>query len=203
VDPHEVMELLCKDKQLNISHRYLKPGFAFGGSCLPKDFRALVYMAKQSDVDIPMLSGIIPSNIIHIEHAVQTILDANKKNVGMVGLSFKSGTDDLRESPLVEIAERLIGKGYNLKIYDPEVNMSRLMGANRRYIEESIPHIASLMSDSLEDVVVDSEVIVIGLQDSEIIEGLESLTNEDQFILDLVTVPNRMNIKGEYHGVCW
>ena len=136
VDPHAVMALLCDDKQLNISPAYLRPGFAFGGSCLPKDLRALCYLAGRQDVSTPMLSAIADSNRMHLEHAVELVLATGARSVGMLGLSFKSGTDDLRESPLVVMAERFIGKGLAVQIYDPHVNLSRLVGANRRYIED-------------------------------------------------------------------
>src|SRR5687767_5413119 len=139
VDPHEVMKLLCMDRQLNISSAYLRPGFAFGGSCLPKDLKALLYAAKSRDVELPMLANVLPSNAAHIEHAIDTVLASGKRSVGMIGLSFKAGTDDLRESPFVLMAERFIGKGLNLCIFDPEVHVSRLIGANRRFIEETIP----------------------------------------------------------------
>src|SRR5262249_17755370 len=131
VDPHDVMQLVCMDRQLNISSAYLRPGFAFGGSCLPKDLKALLYLAKSSDIELPMLSNILPSNAAHIEHAIEQVLASGRRSIGMIGLSFKAGTDDLRESPLVIMAERFIGKGLHLSIYDPKVNVARLIGANR------------------------------------------------------------------------
>jgi GDP-mannose 6-dehydrogenase len=151
VDPHAVMDLVCRDRNLNISSAYLKPGFAFGGSCLPKDLKALLYMSKNEDVAVPMLANILGSNQLHIERAVELVLRTQKKAVGLLGLSFKSDTDDLRESPLVAMAERLLGKGCKLRIYDPQVQVSRLVGANRQYIEETIPHLASLMCERFED----------------------------------------------------
>jgi len=203
VNPHEVMNLFCQDKHLNISPAYLKPGFAFGGSCLPKDLKALLYQAKTKDVVLPMLSNVLPSNSIHIEHAINMVLSFEKRSVGMLGLSFKSGTDDLRDSPLVVMAEYLIGKGKNLKIFDPEVNLSRVTGANRRYIETTIPHIESLMSDRCEDVIKGSEVIVVGLPDKRITETLYSQCRKDQIILDLTGVADRSKISGKYYGLCW
>lgn len=203
VDSQEVMRLICMDKQLNISPAYLRPGFAFGGSCLPKDVRALNNLAKRNDVQIPMLAGLMPSNRIHVEHAIDMVLQSKKRKVGMIGLSFKSGTDDLRESPLVTIAEAFIGKGLDLAIYDPEVSIARLVGANKRYIEESIPHISNLMQTSAPDVIENAEVLIIGLGDKDLLETVRTLARPDQIILDLVNMPDRESLQGEYHGICW
>ncbi len=200
---HNVMELVCKDTQLNISPAYMKPGFAFGGSCLPKDLKALLYIANRSDVDVPMLQGILPSNQLHIEHALDIVLRWGRKKIGMVGLSFKSGTDDLRESPMVTLAERLIGKGADLAIYDPEVNVSRLVGANRKYIEGTIPHIASVMVDRCEDLVHGSEIIIVGLRDKSLAELIANSAREDQVILDLVGMSGADRVRARYEGVCW
>ena len=202
-DSNRVMELLCEDKQLNISKAYLRPGFAFGGSCLPKDLRALLYMAKSRDVDVPMLAGLLPSNQFHIEHAANMILEQGERSVGVIGLSFKSGTDDLRESPLVELVERLIGKGMILKIYDPEVQMSRLIGANKRYIEEVVPHIGSLMCESVEEAMQGAATVVVGLSGQEIMAELYAHSHDGQFFLDLVGVPEPARLNGEYRGICW
>lgn len=202
-DSHSVMALLCEDKQLNISSAYLRPGFAFGGSCLPKDLKALLYAAKSNDIELPMLEGLLPSNRIHIEHAVDMVLSRGQRDVGVIGLSFKSGTDDLRESPLVELVERLIGKGMNLKIYDPEVRVSRLIGANKRYIDEVVPHIGSLMCDSAEEVLDAAKTVVVGLSDSEIMDSLYANSTADQFIVDLVNIPEPGRLAAEYRGVCW
>ncbi|MGB0909720.1 MAG: nucleotide sugar dehydrogenase [Nitrospirales bacterium] len=203
VDSHSVMNLVCRDTRLNISPAYLRPGFAFGGSCLPKDLKAMLYVAKSQDVSVPMLSNVLTSNAVHIDHAIDTVLESGKKSVGLIGLSFKSGTDDLRESPLVVMAERFIGKGLDLHIYDPEVNVARLMGANRRFIEETIPHIASLMTKSCENLVDQAEVLIVGLNDKAIMEVLYDKTREDQMILDLVNIPSKDRIRGNYRGVCW
>ena len=203
VDPHSVMDLVCKDKQLNISPVYMKPGFAYGGSCLPKDLKAMLYVAKSNDILVPMLQGIQPSNQEHIDHAINMVLATGKKNVGMIGLSFKTGTDDLRESPLVVMAERFIGKGLNLKIFDPEVHMSKLMGANRKYIEESIPHISSLLIEKCEDLLAQSEAIIIGLHNPSIVETLFEHTRDSHWLLDLVNVPYQDRLKGSYQGICW
>ncbi len=203
VDSRKVMELVCEDYSLNISKAYLRPGFAFGGSCLPKDVRALLYVARSRDVELPMLAGLIPSNNQHIEHALNDILAQGTRKVGFLGLSFKSGTDDLRESPLLTLAEQLIGKGMELKIYDPEVNVARLIGANRRYLEESIPHVASLMEDSAEAVIEHADVIVVGLSDKAIIDDLHAHCGPDHYVLDLVSMRDADQLKGNYRGVCW
>ena len=203
VDSHEVMDIVCRDTHLNISPAYLKPGFAFGGSCLPKDLKAMLYVAKSNDVSTPMLSGLMPSNQVHIDHAIDMVLESGRRKVGMIGLSFKSGTDDLRESPLVTMAKRFIGEGIDLRIYDPEVYISRLVGANRRYIEETIPHIASLMTDDRDALVDDSQVVVVGLSDRDAIDAVYERGRGDQLVLDLVGLSNRHRISGQYLGVCW
>ncbi len=203
VDPHQVMDLVCKDTQLNISPAYLKPGFAFGGSCLPKDLKALTYVARQRDVDLPMLQAVMASNRAHIDHAVETVLATGERRVGMIGLAFKTGTDDLRESPLVTMAERFLGKGLDLRIHDPEVSLSRLVGANRRYIEEVIPHIGSLMVGTPDELIRDSKVVVVGLKTPELTAALRKNLRDDQIVLDLVHLPDRDQLRGRYLGVCW
>lgn len=203
VDPHEVMRLLCMDRQLNISPAYLRPGFAFGGSCLPKDLKALLYAAKTLDIELPMLSNVLPSNVAHIEHAIDAVLSSGKRSVGMVGLSFKSGTDDLRESPFVIMAERFIGKGLQLCIYDPEVNIARLIGANRRFIEESIPHIASLMTNDLEQLIRDADVLVVAMKSPDVVAALQSHTRPEQLLLDIAVLPDRESFQAQYLGMCW
>jgi GDP-mannose 6-dehydrogenase len=204
VDPHEVMKLLCMDRQLNISPAYLRPGFAFGGSCLPKDLKALLYLAKNHDIELPMLANIMSSNAVHIEHAIEQVLASGHRSIGMIGLSFKSGTDDLRESPLVIMAERFIGKGLQLCIYDPQVNVSRLIGANRRYIEESIPHIASLMTAEVERLVREADVLVVAMKTPEVLEALQAHARPDQLLFDIVGLPERgARSAAAYQGVCW
>jgi GDP-mannose 6-dehydrogenase len=203
VDPFEVMDLVCRDTQLNISKAYLKPGFAFGGSCLPKDLRATVYLAKQYDIELPMHAGILPSNRVQADRALTKILVTGKRRVGMIGLAFKTGTDDLRESPLVLLAEQLIGKGLSLRVYDPEVHLSNLLGGNRRYIETHLPHIGALMQGDLDAVIADSDVLVIGLNDKRILEGVKRLTGPGQVVLDLVNIPGREELKGQYVGLTW
>lgn len=203
VDPHEVMKLVCMDRQLNISAAYLRPGFAFGGSCLPKDLKALLYLAKSSDVELPMLSSILPSNAAHIEHAIEQVLASGRRSIGLIGLSFKAGTDDLRESPLVIMAERFIGKGLKLRIFDPQVDVARLIGANRRYIEESIPHIASLMTSDIDELVRESEVLVVAMKTPEVLAALQAHTRPEQMLLDVAVLPDRRAHRAVYQGVCW
>ncbi len=203
VDTHRVMELICEDRQLNISPAYLRPGFAFGGSCLPKDVRALEALSRQHALSLPMMQGILPSNRIHIEHAADIVLESGRRRVGFIGLSFKSGTDDLRESPLVTLAERFIGRGLELRVFDPEVNLARLIGANKRYIEENIPHIASLMTSDIVDLIRRSDVLVIGRTTSQIGEALLSSHRADQLVVDLVGLRLDSPLRATVRGVCW
>jgi GDP-mannose 6-dehydrogenase len=203
IDSHEVMRLVCADHRLNISPAYLKPGFAFGGSCLPKDLRALTHIAKQNDLELPMLSSLLASNRAHIDHAVEKILRLGRPKVGMLGLSFKTGTDDLRESPLVLVAKRLIGEGCELRIFDPEVQLSRLLGANRSYIDAHIPHLGSLLCPDIESMLDPSEVVLVGLQQSALNDALQARVRPDQYVIDLVNLPNRDLLHCRYEGVCW
>ncbi len=203
VDAFEVMDLVCQDTQLNISRAYLKPGFAFGGSCLPKDLRATTYLAKINDVELPMLAGILPSNRNHLDVAIQKVLATGKRKVGFIGLSFKTGTDDLRESPLVTMAEQLIGKGVQLCVYDPEVHLAQLLGANRSFIEKHLPHIGQMMRAEIESVIDESEVLVVGLTGKAISQSLAALCHPEQIIIDLVNLPNRSAIQAKVDGLCW
>ncbi len=203
IDSHEVMRLVCADTRLNISPAYLKPGFAFGGSCLPKDLRALAQIAKQNDLEIPMLASVLASNRVHIDHAVEKILKLGRPRVGMLGLSFKTGTDDLRESPLVMVAKRLLGEGCELRIFDPEVRLSRLLGANRSYIDAHIPHLGSLLCDDIAGMIDPSEVILVGLQQPALDAALQARVRADQYLVDLVNLPNRDLLRCRYEGVCW
>jgi len=201
IDSHDVMDLFCRDEKLNLSPAYLKPGFAFGGSCLPKDVRALQYRAKELDVDVPVIQSIIPSNGRHISRGIEDVLATGKRRVGLLGFSFKAGTDDLRESPMVILAETLLGKGLQLKIYDRNVSLARLVGANKCYIDQQIPHLASLLCDTPAEVVASSDVIVVGNRSEEFSAALTRCTSE-QTIVDLVRVPMAMT-QAEYRGICW
>ena len=203
VDPFEVMDLMCRDRQLNISPAYLKPGFAFGGSCLPKDLRATLHHARTRDVDLPMLAHILPSNRAHIDHAIAKVMATGKRRIGMLGLSFKTGTDDLRERPLVALAEHFIGKGLSLLVYDPEVQLSNLLGANRRFIEQHLPHIGSLIHGSIENVIAESDVLVVGLNHPSVAAALARYVRPDQVVFDLVRMPSREGLRGQYQGLCW
>lgn len=203
VDSRKVMELVCEDRQLNISTAYMRPGFAFGGSCLPKDLRALLSIARDNNIEAPMLAGTVSSNQTHIQHALETILARGTRKIGMLGLSFKSGTDDLRESPLLTLAEYLIGKGMELKIYDSEVNIARLIGANKLYLESSIPHIASLMCDNVQEVISHADVVIVGVNDKPTIEEFHKHVEQRHHILDLVNFRDNETVKGSYTGVCW
>ena len=203
VDAFEVMDLLCRDTQLNISSAYLKPGFAFGGSCLPKDLRATTHLARLHDVEIPMLAGIMPSNRQHLDIALQKVLATGKRKIGFIGLSFKTGTDDLRESPLVTLAEQLIGKGMQLSIYDPQVHLAQLIGSNRSFVEKHLPHIGQMLRSDIEDVVHASDLLVVGLGGSVVHDALVHHSRGDQVILDLVNLPNRAAISAEVEGLCW
>jgi len=201
IDSHEVMEVFCQDTKLNLSSYYLKPGFAFGGSCLPKDLRAINYKAKTVDVETPVLSSILPSNKQQVERAIDMVLTTGKRKIGVFGFSFKAGTDDLRESPMVTLIEALIGKGLQLLIYDRDVSLARLVGANKEYIERQIPHIAQLMSTEFDDVLEFADVVVIGNK-SEEFRGVEQKRRPEQVIIDLVRLFDRTSDDG-YQGICW
>ncbi|MEP7246270.1 MAG: nucleotide sugar dehydrogenase [Gammaproteobacteria bacterium] len=203
VDAREVMDYVCRDKRLNISPAYLKPGFAFGGSCLPKDLRALNYLGKTKDLTLPMMGSILGSNRAHIDHALDKVMTPGVRRVGMLGLSFKAGTDDLRESPLVSVAERLIGKGFQLKIFDSEVNLSRLIGANKRFIEESIPHIGNLMVNDSASAIENAQVVIVSVATKEVLAALASHDNADLTVVDLVGLPRAQIKCAHYSGICW
>jgi GDP-mannose 6-dehydrogenase len=203
VDPFEVMDLVCKDRQLNISTTYLTPGYAFGGSCLPKDLRASIHLAKQRDIELPMLGGILPSNRQHVELAIGKVMATGKRRIGMIGLSFKPGTDDLRESPLVSLAEHLIGKGLELRVYDPEVHLSRLLGANKSFIERHVPHLGQLLCEDIGDVIGASDVLVVGLATPEIVAALQRLAEERHVVIDLAHLRDPSALKARYEGLCW
>jgi GDP-mannose 6-dehydrogenase len=203
IDSHEVMDIFCRDEKLNLSSYYMKPGFAFGGSCLPKDVRALQYRAKEVDLDIPVIQSILGSNRLQIQHALDQVVDSGKKRIGLLGFSFKAGTDDLRESPIVILAEALLGKGYDLRIYDKNVSIARLVGANKDYINEQIPHLSSLLCETIDEVIDNSDVIVVGNGAPEFSDALTK-TRGDQLIVDLVRVKtDRTQIPAKYEGICW
>ena len=202
IDSHQVMDVFCQDTKLNLSSYYLKPGFAFGGSCLPKDLRAITYKAKEVDVDVPVLSAILQSNRRQIERAVEMVLSNGRKRVGVLGLSFKAGTDDLRESPMVTLIETLIGKGLQLAIYDRDVSLARLFGANKAYIEREIPHISGLMRPSIKEVLDNAEIVIIGNKATEFRE-IEAHLRNDQTVIDLVRLFDGCVSNGTYEGICW
>jgi len=202
IDSHEVMHVFCQDKKLNLSPYYLKPGFAFGGSCLPKDLRAINYKAKELDVEVPVLSSILPSNKLQIQRAVDMVVATGHKRVGVLGFSFKAGTDDLRESPMVTLIETLIGKGFELALYDRDVSLARLVGANKEYIEREIPHISKLMRAGVDGVLSDSDVIIIGNQAEEF-RGVVERLRKDQQLIDLVHLFDGRTSSENYQGICW
>jgi GDP-mannose 6-dehydrogenase len=202
VDSHEVMRIFCEDRKLNIAPTYLRPGFAFGGSCLPKDLRALSYRARQLDIDTPVLLGALASNEKQISRAYDMVRATGARRIGVLGLAFKAGTDDLRESPIVTLVERLIGKGTQLAIYDAHVSQARLIGANREYIESEIPHIWSLMRGSVDEVVAFGDVVVIGNGSPEF-RGIQSSLRDGQVVVDLVRAFGARTSDGAYQGVAW
>jgi GDP-mannose 6-dehydrogenase len=204
VDTAAVVEIFTADTKLNISPTYLKPGFAFGGSCLPKDVRALNYRAKELDLNLPLFQSILPSNDQHLDRAVEMVLATGKKKIAMLGLSFKAATDDLRESPQVQLVKRLLGEGRAIRIWDDNVSLGHLIGSNRLYIEEVIPHIGSLLSNSLSEVVTGSDVVIVatrGLDSNQ----LRACLRPEQVVIDLVNLErgSRPAISGDYEGICW
>jgi GDP-mannose 6-dehydrogenase len=199
VDSREVMDIFCQDEKLNISSKYLRPGFSFGGSCLPKDLRAITYAAKHKDIDMPMLDDVLRSNNRHIERAVQAVLDHDPSQVGIVGLAFKPGTDDLRESPLVSVAERLLGKGIEVLIHDRHVRLSKLMGTNKSYVEEHLPHLSELLVSSL-DKLCESDVVVVGHPVDT--EEVETWIDQGKQVVDLVGVLSHTS-GPQYEGIAW
>ncbi|MDT8070999.1 MAG: nucleotide sugar dehydrogenase [Terriglobia bacterium] len=202
VDAYKVMDIFCQDKKLNISATYLEPGFAFGGSCLPKDLRALTYGAKLHDLELPILTSILASNDKQIRRGLQIIIKKEYKRVGFLGFSFKAGTDDLRESPLIELIENLIGKGYDLRIYDKNVRVASLVGANRDFIFTRIPHISKLMVDSIDAVLDHAQTIVVGNRDPEFCNITDRL-HDGQMLVDFVHINNGRSANGRYEGICW
>jgi GDP-mannose 6-dehydrogenase len=204
VDAESVVEIFTSDTKLNISPIYLKPGFAFGGSCLPKDVRALNYRAKELDLNLPLFQSIMPSNDEHLERAVEMILATGKKKIALLGLSFKAATDDLRESPQVQLAKRLLGEGRDLKIWDDNVSLGHLIGSNRQYIEEVIPHIGSLLCKDLDSALSAADVVVIGTRGVDR-ATLSSHIRPEQIVIDLVNLEKARRVanNGSYQGICW
>lgn len=202
IDSHEVMNIFCLDTKLNLSPYYLKPGFAFGGSCLPKDLRALSYKARTLDLNLPIINSIIQSNEQQIKYGINRITSLGKRKIGILGFAFKAGTDDLRESPMVELIETLLGKGYDIKIYDNNVSLAKLYGANKDYIEHKIPHLAELMVDRIDKIIAHAEVIVVGNKSSEFIDVFP-LLREDQHIVDLVRLTKNIETNAKYDGIGW
>lgn len=201
IDSHEVMRIFVQDTKLNIAPTYLMPGFAYGGSCLPKDLRALLHLARSRHLELPMLASLPVSNDLHLGRALQTILDLDQRRIGMVGLSFKRGTDDLRESPLVELAERLLGKGRQLCIYDENVSLARLRGGNKAFIERRLPHLSELLVDTIDSLIERSDVLVIGSADMGGNGRMDGKVN-DKVLVDLVRL-NPPPRSAAYYGLCW
>jgi GDP-mannose 6-dehydrogenase len=202
IDSHSVMNIFCQDRKLNISPTYLTPGFAFGGSCLPKDLRALSYQARMHDLDLPILSSILPSNERQIARGLEMIMRGSQTRIGILGFSFKAGTDDLRESPMIEVIERLIGKGFDLRLYDKNVNVASLSGANRDFILNRIPHISRLMVPDIDAVLNHAQTLVIGNNDPEF-RQVPGRLSKSQRLVDFVRVTEGMSTDGNYDGICW
>lgn len=202
VDSHEVMNVLVADKKLNISPAYLKPGFAFGGSCLPKDVSALRYAGRNADLDTPLLDAVLQANENQIRSAFRLVAATGKRRIGLVGLSFKPDTDDLRYSPMLEIAERLIGRGYQLAIYDSNVRLSRLTGVNRDHLTSRLPHIACLLREKMSELASFAEVLVVGNR-KEFLKNSSILNGHDKIIIDLVRIAPGKQTGSEYRGICW
>lgn len=203
IDSHKVMDIFAQDTKLNISAKYLRPGFAFGGSCLPKDVRALAHRAKSLDLELPVLQAIMLSNERHIEHAYRLIQRSGRKKVGILGLSFKSGTDDLRESPMVQLAEKLLGKGYDLRIYDKNVSIAKIIGANKQYIEHVIPHLSTLLASDTDQILAHAEVLVVANNTPEFQELMGHVDHAQQ-VIDLARLDTDIpQLNGNYQGICW
>ena len=202
IDGHKVMDIFCQDKKLNISPAYLKPGFAFGGSCLPKDLRAMMYNAKIQDLELPIIGGIIPSNDLQVAKGIKMVMSPENKNIGVLGFSFKPGTDDLRESPVIELIERLLGKGFDLRLYDKNVHLASLVGANREYILNRIPHISKLMVETIDEVLEHADTIVIGNGSSEF-NSVPDRLRSDQYLVDLVRIVDEYPEEIKSEGICW
>jgi GDP-mannose 6-dehydrogenase len=204
LDSHAVMDIFVSDTKLNISPAYLRPGFAFGGSCLPKDVRALVHTARRNDLELPILANVLNSNEAHLRRVVDHVISLGRRRIGMFGLSFKQGTDDLRESPMVELAERLLGKGYDVRIYDSGVTLSRLLGANRAYIEERLPHIGHLLTGDTQEVLDHGEVFIVGSKEPSVVAAVDRIALCHK-VIDLVRLPGATTRReaANYSGIGW
>jgi len=204
VDAEAVTEIFCADTKLNLSPNYLKPGFAFGGSCLPKDVRALNYRAKELDLRLPLFESLMESNEEHLERAIEIILNSGKKKIGLLGLSFKAATDDLRESPQVQLVKRLLAEGREVQIWDDNVSLGRLIGSNRDYIEQVIPHVGSLLNPSLKEVVAHADLVIVGTRGVSK-DALKPLLKDGQLVVDLVNLEKSRRVDGHpaYEGICW
>jgi GDP-mannose 6-dehydrogenase len=201
-DGREIMEIFCQDRQLNISPAYLKPGFGFGGSCLPKDMRALLHSAKWRDVNCPLLQAVLDSNQQQIQRGIDLVEHTGRKKIGVLGLSFKAGTDDIRESAAVPLVETLVGRGYNVCVFDPDVRLEHLVGRNKQFLERELPHIASLMRDCVEEVVAQSEVVVLTNAHRQY-RTAHKLMRDGQILIDLVGLPHDETMAASYQGICW
>ncbi len=196
------MDLFCEDTQLNISPKYLRPGFAFGGSCLPKDLRSLLYLARSESIDIPLLSGTLASNRLSVEEAVDRVVAGEGNRIALLGLSFKPGSDDLRESPYVDLAETLLGKGYEVRIHDPVVNPSSLVGANRRYVESKLPHLKRILTDGPKEALAGADVALVSSSTPEVVEAL--LDSPPSRIIDLDgRLGSELEVLQGYEGLAW
>jgi GDP-mannose 6-dehydrogenase len=202
IDSYEVMRIFCHDTKLNISEAYLRPGFAFGGSCLPKDLRALTHLGRRLDLELPVLSSVMPSNRVQVERALGRIVALGRRRISVLGFSFKAGTDDLRESPLVELVERLVGKGFDLRLYDRNINLARLIGANREFLFRTIPHIASLMVQDVETALEHGELVLVGYDEPEF-RSIARRIRSDQFVLDMARINERDALEERYDGINW
>jgi GDP-mannose 6-dehydrogenase len=203
IDGQEVMDIICQDRQLNISTAYLRPGYAFGGSCLPKDLRAILYRAKELDVDVPMLGTLLQSNHQHVEMSIKMVERTGKRKIGVLGLSFKAETDDVRESPVITLIETLIGRGYQVRIYDEKIQLARLVGANKAFLEKGIPHITTLMCATMQELIEQSEVLVVANGAAEF-RRIGEMIKPDQWLIDLVGIAKTSaDSQGQYEGICW
>ena len=196
------MDIFCQDTKLNLSPYYLRPGFAFGGSCLPKDVRALTYRARSLDLDLPVMNSILASNARQVARGLDAILATGKRKIGLLGFSFKAGTDDMRESPVLELIERLLGKGLEIRIFDHNVNLAKLVGANRDYLLKTIPHVSSLLVDTLDEVLAHGDVVVVGNGDPEF-HAIVAKLGRNQKLIDLVRIKDAGQLDGHYDGINW